>query len=415
MNERNNLSVICFSKDRPFQLGQLLRSIIQFWKLNIQECDYTYYILYTTSNNKFDEAYNTLINQITEHHAQFVFVKEKQLSNSVHNTNVKNKEEKSKNGEKQHHSSFHGALKDILFNKIPKRYPSKNNKNSNLFVAFHVDDMIFYNNCDISSILNLLNVKSNHKIFSFFMKLHPNITYSHPSSGNAVKPIQFIPKQSGNGKNENKNENKNKNSDSDSNSNKKEYLLWMPSMCTSDWNYIFDFCGTVYCYSDVISIYNLCLTKYGIKKSLSSPNRFEVYGNNVISPIVYPGDGYANPMRLFTACMKSPVMSVITINKVQTDYKVPIYDKFEKTTQELLKCFDNNDQLDFTLYQQRCAKYNSVHIPDLFLMEPKEYKKKTKNEELCKDAENKQSNTNDVTYLWCQWVKACVTKSLQNT
>ncbi len=76
---------------------------------------------------------------------------------------------------------------------------------------------------------------------------------------------------------------------------------------------------------------------------------------------VYPRQS----MRLFAACPAKAVMSVITVNRVQLDYDVPIYLSNEKTTDEMLQYFVNERELD--LLQYSSSTFNSVHIKDVFL------------------------------------------------
>merc|ERR1719361_1319596 len=125
----------------------------------------------------------------------------------------------------------------------------------------------------------------------------------------------------------------------------------------SDWNYLWDLCGTIYAKEDVLSICKQV-------KDMSSPNRFEVYGNKVVHT-VYPGSS----MKMFAACPAKAVMSVITINKVQMDYDVPIYDETMKTTVELLQYFVDERELDLQRYAS--STFNSVHIKDVFLSKRK--------------------------------------------
>ena len=104
----SKLTVICFSKDRPFQLQQLIQSVLKFWI-----GQYDYFILYQTSSDKFEKAYKYLINELSIY-SNIHFIKETKFSLN-------------------------------LFNLI-------NSSKSN-YICFHVDDMIFYRLFDIQQIL----------------------------------------------------------------------------------------------------------------------------------------------------------------------------------------------------------------------------------------------------------------------
>ena len=46
------------------------------------------------------------------------------------------------------------------------------------FLCFHVDDMVFFRELEIDPILDVLESAGN-KLFAFFIKLHPGITYRY--------------------------------------------------------------------------------------------------------------------------------------------------------------------------------------------------------------------------------------------
>eukprot|EP01084_Bolivina_argentea_P084190 152332_1 len=137
-----NLTVICFSKDRPWQLQELIQSVLRYWNGK-----YEYFILYTSSSIKFENAYQHLIKEYSIY-SNITFIKETQFDKN-------------------------------LFNLI--------NSNKSEYICFHVDDMIFYRLFNISNVLNLLS-DQNNRLFAFFPKLNENINYSHPSTTIAPTP-----------------------------------------------------------------------------------------------------------------------------------------------------------------------------------------------------------------------------------
>lgn len=73
-----------------------------------------------------------------------------------------------------------------------------------------------------------------------------------------------------------------------------------------DWNYPFDFCGSIYLLDRVIQVVANIEEKEKIKK----PNTFEFVGNKAIKL-----KNLASKHK-FCICLNSPTMTVITVNKV---------------------------------------------------------------------------------------------------
>ena len=86
-----------------------------------------------------------------------------------------------------------------------------------------------------------------------------------------------------------------------------------------DWNYPFDFCGSLYRKEHIIEIYNKIKETYPEK--ITRPNHFEFYGNKVIQKY------FKELMEEFNCCicLNRPCMTVITVNKVQDIYNTPVY------------------------------------------------------------------------------------------
>ena len=84
-----------------------------------------------------------------------------------------------------------------------------------------------------------------------------------------------------------------------------------------DWNYPFDFCGSIYRAEHVKQIFQLMKEKYPQK--ITRPNHFEFFGNKVVKEFDVAKDF---PCCL---CLNLPCMTVVTVNKVQDIYNTPVY------------------------------------------------------------------------------------------
>jgi hypothetical protein len=98
------------------------------------------------------------------------------------------------------------------------------------FFQFLVDDMLFFSDLTIFDILRLLDSKWE-TIYAAHLKLHPGINYSHTTD----KLINQLPKLT----------------PTDSSL---TYLLFERSETELDWNYPFDFCGSIYLLDRVVEV-----------------------------------------------------------------------------------------------------------------------------------------------------------------
>ena len=134
-----------------------------------------------------------------------------------------------------------------------------------------------------------------------------------------------------------------------------------------DWNYPFDFCGSLYELEIVVKVMESIEDQLKIRK----PNTFEFAGNLAIKK-----KGIAKE-RPYCLCMNEAVLTVITVNKVQEVYDTPIYD-FKKDEEEESKSEEEDvleimngymkegKTLDIEGYYSR-QQFNSVHIGDFKL------------------------------------------------
>ena len=82
-----------------------------------------------------------------------------------------------------------------------------------------------------------------------------------------------------------------------------------------DWNYPFDFCGSIYRKQSVIDV----IAKIQPPSKILKPNTFEFEGNKAIKLNLL---ARSHP---YSLCLNHPCMTVITVNRVQDIYKNPIY------------------------------------------------------------------------------------------
>jgi len=90
-----------------------------------------------------------------------------------------------------------------------------------------------------------------------------------------------------------------------------------------DWNYPFDFCGSIYRSSHVQSILSHMVDCYPDK--ICRPNHFEFFGNKIVVEFKIADE--------FPCCLSLnfPCLTVVTVNKVQEIYSTPVYQlKLEK-------------------------------------------------------------------------------------
>lgn len=161
-----------------------------------------------------------------------------------------------------------------------------------MFFQFMVDDMLFFREVDLPEIVFRLH--SDHQMYGVHLKLHPGINYSHTNDKiiGALPKLQVIDQ------------------------NTMKYLKYRRNETEMDWNYPFDFCGTIYRLDSVIQVIEVIEDKNKILK----PNTFEYAGNVAIRNKMLAKD------QQYCMCMNLPVMTVITVNKVQDIYQTPVYE-----------------------------------------------------------------------------------------
>lgn len=152
--------------------------------------------------------------------------------------------------------------------------------------------MLFFREVRILDVLRLLDTKWD-TVYGAHLKLHPGINYSHTTD----KLIAQLPKLT----------------PTDA---RLKYFLYNREETELDWNYPFDFCGSIYLLDRVVEVVESIDEQQKIRK----PNSFEFLGNKAIKD-----KKLAQDQKLYL-CLNQAVMTVITVNKVQDVYDTPVYE-----------------------------------------------------------------------------------------
>ena len=283
----NNISVLCFSKDRPFQLKEFLRSFQQHVHNKSGTINIT--VLYKTApNSSMACSYNYIRDMFPTVNMMLEKNFTQQLETFVQTSHAQN--------------------------------------NS---IMFAVDDVFFFNRIELSTVLHAF--RSDPTIYAFHSKLHPNISYCHPADKQSIPPRTFQRVVG------------------------TDVLVYdrLHSGCTSDWNYPWDLCCTMYRSIDVVTMLAaMKKTKRGML-GLTHPNLFESEGARLMSSSS-PESSTLMHGATKCCCLNSIAMVVVTINRVQSIYTNPIYtnnrDSEKKDSEQgdvefIEECFSQDRQM----------------------------------------------------------------------
>uniref|UniRef100_A0A7S1TPH7 Glycosyltransferase 2-like domain-containing protein n=1 Tax=Phaeomonas parva TaxID=124430 RepID=A0A7S1TPH7_9STRA len=152
---------------------------------------------------------------------------------------------------------------------------------------------------------------------------------------------------------------------------------------TLDWSYPWDLCGAVYRRADVAALVARMQDAHG-PGALRNPNTLEEYGNRVLRRDE-AGEGEGEGVRPRLLCPARPVACVVSVNRVQTEYKVPTCaaevrfrlpragasGRFALAGDEAQDLEVLNELLcgawRYDLERYRFRMYSSVHVGDVFL------------------------------------------------
>lgn len=159
-------------------------------------------------------------------------------------------------------------------------------------------------------LLILIQINVIDEVFGLHLKLHPGIWCSHPANKVCFPPSLFS----------------------------KKHDMHLKGLCfkydsgSLDWNYPVDLCGGLYRISDIKSIVGVALETFG-EGGLASPNLVELNMNKAFrtSPLAIQYKlGFSMP---------SPLLNVVTVNRVQSTFKVPFHKTAEGDVETLNKMF----------------------------------------------------------------------------
>lgn len=154
------------------------------------------------------------------------------------------------------------------------------------YFSFMVDDMIFFRQINLLECVSVL--QESTKAYSLHLKLSPGIYFSHtcnkimrlPNFEPVLKQNQPISSL--------------------------KFLKFRRSETELDWNYPFDFCGSIYRQDHIDKV----IQKIQPIDKILKPNTFEYTGNQAIKMNMLAKD-YP-----YCLCLNAAAMTVITINKV---------------------------------------------------------------------------------------------------
>ena len=217
--EGGRVCAICFSKDRPYQLNEFLRTLLQYISIQGQTPadSMDIFVIY-----KSDEKWRRLYGKVRMAFSTVQFIEEK---------------------------DFGEDLKRIVFTTECE------------YVMFGVDDSLFYDSFDLKHALMFLS-DSNLNAFAFHFRLHPSICYSHTAGQSLypLPPFKIYPSEI-NGQ--------------------VAILMYEREKGNLDWNYPWELCSSVYRTEVVQSMINRIGSKYE-DKGLSHPNLLEFNGSRIV-------------------------------------------------------------------------------------------------------------------------------------
>lgn len=127
-----------------------------------------------------------------------------------------------------------------------------------------------------------------------------------------------------------------------------------------DWKYPFDLCGGLYRVSDVLEILNES------SSPITNPNMFELIGNQYYWSKL-------SKTRSCAFCPSNPMLSVVTVNRVQDTFDVPIFDSVFNNVDEMNSLIIErggsqwycSKNYDLVSYSMCLAGQSSVHTGEV--------------------------------------------------
>ena len=146
----------------------------------------------------------------------------------------------------------------------------------------------------------------------------------------------------------------------------------------ADWGYPFDLSGGIYRHSHVVAVVDwIRSAEGGSKFGYSHPNRLEISGNAAIREAEEATGGGGGEHELpsivrscrLNACPTQPFLTILAINRVQDVCQAPLALRHECRDGKDVASLEEyrSDGIDLDIDAYRSAHYNSSHIGDLLL------------------------------------------------
>ena len=315
--DQSEFKVVIFTKDRPWQLQQILYSM----KLELVEdiMPITINIICYASSIEFHHGYD----QVRQ---EFIIAKK----NLILQWFYESSNDKTTNSGDD-------------FSRLLEKATLHHDTNTTAIIMFLTDDCILLQPLhQILSVANAVLWKKN--VIAFCSRLHPGITFSQTKNLTNPPPIRHMQFYQ-----------------CDDKWNTTNAILYPIDEASMEFAYPFDLSGGIYFQRDVIQIMkDICLQN--LEGAYSHPNYFEINGNIVMSSSKCCTYGK------YLSIPTTPSLIILAINRVQNICRAPVatIDKNEFwTTQTLLSFLDDKKKIDIHEYK-RCM-YNTSHIGDLWL------------------------------------------------
>ena len=326
---RHRVTVICFSKDRAFQMQEYMRTLEAYVIRSSPSIDFDVHIIWRATTLKFQKSYLKLASDFAT-----------------------------------------GATPNTTYNWIEEsnctQHLSDAVKSASPYILWGVDDVLYYNPTDVSEFIEIM--EKDKKVLCATLRLSPNVTYCHPSNAHSKLPSFNVEKDNLRFHASDSDADRIFPSNSASSSApstkrvfEQEILRFDRSTATEDWNYPFELCATLM-HKDMVSDILLSILQTNGLDGMSHPNKLEVTGSRLFT------QNLTSHAKLTSClCLKNPVLSVITINRVQDVCENRIYD--EISLDELELHLDQGRRLDLAYYRNHT--FDAVHIGDFVLLEEK--------------------------------------------
>lgn len=289
------LVVIVFSKDRPCQLLSCLASMA----LHVTDAVLEIYVLYRTTSQAFADSYRVVKSLFDAEGSSLESRKSHLIMHWLEETDDR-------------------PLGDLLEEVASTRAHDTD------AVLFTVDDALWFRRCNVGAAVRLL--QSQEDVYTVHVKLCPRNEFAHPNdkfmrvprlhsyvdeAAAVRREIAGVDGVAGSsrpgevGLGEVGLES--------------EFFIYDRSQGEYDWNYPWELSASVYRWPDVCEMLGAIRERFGAE-GVNHPNRLEGFGVRI-----FKQEGVSSVRRKKCACMRRPVVAVVTINRVQTLFDNPVY------------------------------------------------------------------------------------------